>query len=197
MSGPSVPLAWGASRYRARRPLRGKKKGDRRPAGRSPSGFCRARIRHRLTAAPPAVAEIRMHTVTLPAPIAPRHRTALAVALGLLAGPPGRRAWRRGRVRVHRLGWGRHVRREHERIDGPVLGHGPAGDAVDLRTIHRLLLQQQADETGELVPVGADERHRGLLRLAQQPGHLTVDDGLGGFGEWPAGQARPATAAAE
>ena len=85
------------------------------------------------------------------------------------------------------------VRRDrHLRL--PVLGRRPADDPVHVGAVDRLLLQQQVDELLELAAVGADQVHRVLLCLAQQPRHLVVDGGLGCLGERPAGKALPATA---
>src|SRR6266496_1051668 len=89
------------------------------------------------------------------------------------------------------------VRRYRQRVGGPVLGRLPADNAVDLIAVHCLLFQQQADQLPKLRPVRADELDRGMLGLAQQAGDLAVDDGLGGLGERPAGQALPAAAAEE
>src|SRR5215471_9016885 len=80
---------------------------------------------------------------------------------------------------------------------GPVLGHWLADDPVHRRAIYRLLLHQEIDELLELGPVRADELDGGLLCLAYQPGHLTVDEGLGCLGEGPAGQPLPASTAEE
>ena len=77
------------------------------------------------------------------------------------------------------------------------LGHRAAHDPVDLGAVHGLLLQQQADQLIKLSLMGPDQLDGGLLGLAQQPGHLLVDDGLRSLGERAAGEAGAAAAAQE
>ena len=69
------------------------------------------------------------------------------------------------------------------------LGRGQAQQLVDLLAADGLLVHEQVGELVQLGLVRAQQADGLLFGLPQQPGHLPVDDGLGGLGVRPAGQA--------
>src|SRR2546425_547174 len=67
---------------------------------------------------------------------------------------------------------------DRRRDDDAVGGRRPTEQRVDLRTIDRLALEEEIDQPVQLVPMRLQQIRRALLRLAEQPSGLLVDDPL-------------------